>query len=398
MVMENQKSIHIGKSSAATSQQQKAAAGSQEGMIEAFSKKIQLLTSSVSVKDKVVFYRLLATMVNAGMTLTKSMDILADEMQNPKFSSILTEIKTSLESGGRLSDGFQKYPDIFSDAEIGMIHAGESSGKLNTTLLNLAEQVEKSATMTRKLKGAMIYPAVIMLVVVGIFYAVNIKVVPPIKDMFSTFDADLPAMTKTLIVVSDFLLGETLGIYNAIWSILILVAIIAGIAKWKTTKNGKPKWDQFILHLPLFGELTKKAVIASFCRNLSLLIVSGLPLINAIRITSGALGNEVYRRRVLLIADDIKIGITIGDNLKDDIKYWPPMVSTMLGVGEKTAQLSQVAEKVADFYEDEVNTTVENFSKIMEPVVIVIVGGFVGFLVMAIMLPILSLSDLAGGG
>lgn len=369
---------------------------SYQNPFDQINKKLALM-SKLTLKDKVTFYRLFTTMINAGISITKALGILKGQVASPKLKVVLEDIENRIKSGASLSKGLEDFSDDFSEAEIGMIKAGEVSGKLNETLLNLADQAEKSDSITKKLKGAMIYPVAILLVLVVAMFAVMTYVIPQIKDMFDSFGADLPWITQSLIDFSDFMIstGGPLELMN-VYNILISMALsFFMFQSFKKTKTGRELWDSFILKIPVFGSLVQKVVIAKMSRGLSTLLSSGIPMVKGITICSSMVGNEKYKKRILRIAEDVKIGITIADNLKNDFEYFPPIVISMIGVGEQTANLDKVTMKIASFYEEEVDDLIKNLSSLLEPMIIVLVGITVGGLVVAIMLPILSLSDLA---
>jgi type IV pilus assembly protein PilC len=311
---------------------------------------------------------------------------------------LLDELVFHIKNGSSLSASLMHYPQDFSEAEIGMIKAGETSGKLNITLINIADQLEKSAGITKKIKGAMIYPATIFLVMIVAFFLVMTFVIPQIKDMFDSFDAELPWMTQILIDFSDFLQATDpiFGFKNVI-NVLIL-SIILGVSflVFKKTKRGRILLDYFIFYIPLFGSLVKKMCITKMTRGLSTLLSSGISIVKALKVNSDMIGNEKYKKRILRMAEDVKIGINISDNIKNDYEYFPSMVISMIGVGEQTANLHKITLKIAEMYEEDIDEFVKTLSSIIEPVIIVIVGLAVGFLVIAVMMPILSLSDLAG--
>lgn len=354
----------------------------------------------LKMKDKVTFYRLFSAMINAGVNILKAISILKEQVDAPKLKVILADLEQKIKKGSTLSDALRQYPKDFGEAEIGMIHAGEISGKLNLTLINLADQTEKSASITKKLKGAMIYPAAIFIILILAIFAVMTFVIPQIKDMFANFNAELPLATRLLISFSDFMVsqGGPLNLPNAINLIISIFLFISGIGYGKTTPVGKYMWDSLMLRLPVFGILNKKVAISKMLRGLSTLISSGIPIVKALNICAEMIGNELYRRRVLRIGEDVKIGISIADNMRGDHQFFPPMVISMIGVGEQTAQLDKTSMKMAEFYEEEVDDMVKNISALLEPMIIVVVGLSVGGLVVAIMMPILSLSDLAGNG
>ena len=351
--------------------------------------------SKVKTADKVSFFRLLATMINAGISIVKALNILADQTTNPRMREITLELAGKIETGKSFSEAMLDYPKIFTEAQVGMVESGEASGRLNQTLLQIATETEKSAALISKVKGAMIYPVVVIIIMLGAGFAVMTFVMPKIKEMFENLGGELPPMTVALINASDFLVGSTAGLPNALWVLVVIAGLVAVFMWWKRTKVGAYLWAEAVFHIPVFGKLSKKIALARFCRGLSTMISSGISIIKALRITAASIGNPVYERRVNQIADDVKQGITMAENMKDDEKHFPSMVVGMIGVAEQTAQIDSITAKMADFYEDEVSDMVKGLSSLLEPIIIVVLGGAVAFLVISVMMPILSASDLA---
>lgn len=352
----------------------------------------------ITSDDKVSFFRLMATMINAGIALTKALKILEDQTENPHFKQIISDIVLKIENGLSFSEALSGHSKYFSEAQIGMVESGEATGRLNQTLLQIATETEKSAQLTKKIKGAMIYPVTILLILAAALYAVMTIVMPKIKDVFDSLGSELPAMTKMLIGMSNFMTSNTGYLPNSVL-ILIATGVLIGILLWwKKTATGKILWTTFIMRLPVFGALAKKAALARFCRSLSTLTGSGVSILKALSITAASVGNPLYEKRVKMISEDVRRGITIGENMKDDKQYFPPMLVGMISVAEQTAQIDKITDKLADYYEEELDDTVKNLSRLMEPIIIVILGSAVGFLVISVMLPILQSSDLAFGG
>jgi len=351
--------------------------------------------SGVSIKERVTFFRLLATMINAGVSITKALGILEEQSKNPKLKRVCESLRETVEMGQTMSEGMRQFPDIFEDSQVGMLHSGEVSGKLNQTLLQVADQMEASAKIKGKIKGAMMYPLAIVIVLAAVVGAVTVLVIPKLKDTFAQGGAELPASTQMLVNMSDFLTSSFLGLPMWFVTIIGVVIFFVVLGQWKKTENGKFYWDHFVFSLPVFGNLARKVVLARFCRGLSTLLRSGISITKALVVTSDIVGSEVYRRRILLIADDVSSGITIAENIKGQEKMWPIMLVSMIGVGEQTAQLDNVASKLAEFYEEEVDNIVKNLSSLMEPIIILILGAVVGFLVTAIMSPIMKMSEVA---
>ncbi len=392
--MDNQM-IHIGKAESETQQGNQLIEQHRTG---GFMQKVNdflIEHGKVKVKERVTLFRLLATMINAGLSLVKALLILEEQAQNPKVKRVCEHLRHTVEGGQPLSVGMRKYPDVFEDAQIGMLHSGEVSGKLNNVLLDIADQMEASAKIKGKIKGAMMYPIAIIFVLVVVVGAVTVLVIPNLKDMFEQGGKELPKSTQALITISDFLTGSWLIVPNWVLCIGLSFGFFVLLGKWKKTKNGKYYWDQFIFAMPVFGNLARKVVLARFCRSISTLLRSGITITKTLEITSEVVGSEVYRRRIVLISDDVSQGITVAENIKGQKKMWPIMLVSMIGVGEQTAQLDGVSEKLAEFYEDEVDNIVKNLSSLMEPIIILLIGGVVGFLVAAIMGPIMNMSEVA---
>lgn len=344
--------------------------------------------SKIKTKEIAVVFRLLATMINAGMPLIRSLNTLGVQAEkNPKLQRVLFDLAHEIETGSSLSKSMEKYPEVFSEAQRGAIQAGEASGSLNKTLRDLATESEKSAAIVGKVKGAMVYPVVILTLMIAVIFLMMILVVPQISGLYSETGKELPLVTQYLMKMSDFTV--------AYWWLMLLLAIgaFSGLSAWKRTKTGRYYWDLMILNIPVFGDLVKKSVLSKFSYSFGNLLSSGVPIIKAIEIVATAVGNEVYRKRFLLTAEDMKSGIPMAENLSNS-KLFPSMLVNMIEVGEQTAQLENVTQKVAEFYDEEVSTAVAALTKIMEPLIIVVVGITVGGLVAAIMLPIIQLTDI----
>ncbi|MBN2096031.1 type II secretion system F family protein [Candidatus Peregrinibacteria bacterium] len=353
--------------------------------------------SAIKDEDKVSFFRLMATMINAGISITKSLRILTEQIENVHFKQIIEDLTMRIESGASFSEALSAHDKYFNAAQIGMVESGEATGRLNQALLQIASETEKSTQLNKKIKGAMIYPVTIIVILIGAMYAVMTFVMPKIKEVFESLGSQLPAMTQFLVDASDWMVGKTAGIPNGLLVLISLVAFVFLFLWWKKTKVGRLLWTKATMRLPVFGNLIKKSALARFCRSISTLTNSGISIVKALEITAGSVGNPIYEKRIRLISEDVKRGITMGENMKDD-PLFPTMVVGMINVAEQTAQMDQITGKLADFYEEELDDMVKNLSRLMEPIIIVILGGTVGFLVIAVMLPILQSSDLATAG
>jgi type IV pilus assembly protein PilC len=361
-------------------------------IIDAYNKINDFVIESqkIKVKDKAVFFRLLAVMLNAGLPLIRSLDTLAIQSEKtPKLGKILTAMARSIERGKSLSEAMEEYTNVFGDAEIGVVRAGEAGGQLNNTLQSLAKDLEKTASITGKIKGAMIYPVVILSLLVVAMFLIMIMVIPQITKLFAEAGQNLPLPTLILMTVSEFSVKY--------WPVVVIgvIGFAIGFGAWKKTRTGRYIVDYIKIKLPVFGPVFQKGALSKFSRGFADLLSAGVPIIKSIEILARSVGNEVYNRRLLLTAEALKRGIPMAENMAES-PLFPAMLVNMIEVGEQTAQLENVSEKVADFYDEEIDTVVAALSKIMEPMILVIIGVSVGGLVAAIMLPIMQLTEAAG--
>lgn len=346
--------------------------------------------SKVKIQDKATFFHLLAVMINSGIPMTKALRSLVNQLnKSPRLKMIVEELNSDIESGGSLSEAMQKNPDVFNEQEVGMVKSGEASGQLAKVLDNLAKDVEKVYKITGKVKSAMIYPSVIFSLLIAVVVAMLVFVIPKLTDLFASSGAELPLITKTVIAMSDFLITQKVPL------LVGLLVFVLAFMSFKKTSIGKALIDKIKINLPIFGSLFRKAYLSRFARSLSNLLDSNVSIVQTLQIVSNSIGNEVYKKRLATSVEDIKQGIPLAENLADT-DLFPPMMVNMIEVGEQTAQLDAITAKVADFYEDEVDTAVAGISKIIEPVILVVIGLTVGAIVAAIMLPIMKLTDIAG--
>lgn len=340
---------------------------------------------SVKTKDKVVFYRLLATMTNAWMTLLKSINVLQKQEKNAFFKQILVTVEEKLKSWANFSQCLEEYPGSFAEAEIGIIRSWEKTGQLNLVLSDLADQIEKVDSISWKIKGAMMYPFFIILVVIWVVAIMMIKVVPQLLEIFDD-KSSLPASTQTLMAISDLFRDHWFMMIIVVFGFLIMVWI------WKKTPTGKYIFDKLLLKIPIFWEINKKLILSKFSRVFSWLLASWVSVVECLKITSDAVWNEVYKQRLLLLSEDVKQGIKIWESLDGD-KLFPDMMIQMVQVWEETAKLDHTIIKVADFYDAEVDNTIRVLNKLLEPFIIVTLAIIVGFIAIAILQPIMWLAD-----
>jgi len=343
---------------------------------------------SVKDKDLVVFTRQFATMIGAGLPLVQAMEILSKQTENKAFATIIGEIKNDVEGGSTFADALKKYPRIFSELYSNMVGAGEAGGILDTILIRLATYIEKAQNLKRKVKGAMVYPAVVITVAVLVIVIIMVFVVPTFSKMFSQLGGELPAPTQFIINLSRFL-GGTGGLIT----LAGIIGTIVFITQFRRTENGRKITDRIILMLPVVGVLFKKVAVAKFTRTLGTLISSGVPILDGLKITAKTAGNKVIEKAVMEVRQGVSEGQTIAEPLSQ-AKVFPPMVNQMIAVGESTGALDNMLDKIADFYDDEVDIAVSALTSMIEPVLMVFLGGTVGFIVVAMYLPIFKLITL----
>lgn len=349
---------------------------------------LNLMFTKVKLKDKVTFFELLSVMINAGVPLIRSLYVLADQTQNKKLGDVIRQCAKKMEEGAKFSQALAIHDNIFTEAEIGMIASGEASGNLNEILRDISHQAEKSANIVAKVKGAMIYPAAIVFIMIVAVFLMMTLVIPKLTEIFAQGGQELPTSTKILVYMSGIASNHYIMVIAA--AILLVLAFLG----FKSTKSGRYFLNYLILILPIFGVIVKKLMISRFARLLASLLKSGVPIIKSLEITANAIGNEMYKKRIKYAAQDVAQGIPLGENLTESEGLFPPMVSSMILVGERTANIVEVSNKIADYYESEVDNAVASMSKLMEPIILVAMGVSVGFIVAAIMQPIIALSDI----
>lgn len=342
------------------------------------------LGHTVRQKDLVVFTRQFATMIDAGLPLIRGLDIVARQTDNTALQDILRQVRHDVANGTPLAEAMAKHPKIFTDLYTSMVSAGEAGGILDTILTRLAGSLEKALRLKSSLTGALIYPLSIITVAVAVSAVLLIFVVPVFADMFASFGQALPLPTQLAIQLSDFLQTYISQL------LIVLVGLILGLRSLYRTQTGRFVIDRGVLRLPLFGPLIRKAAVARFTRTLATLLSSGVPLPEALLVTGSTAGNTVIERAVLAAHHAIRQGKTLSEPLAAS-QVFPPLVSHMIEVGEQTGALDRMLEKIADFYEQEVDATVTNLNALLEPVVIVFLGLVIGGLVVAMYLPIFTL-------
>ncbi|MFH2138835.1 MAG: type II secretion system F family protein [Candidatus Omnitrophota bacterium] len=344
---------------------------------------------SVKSEELVIFSRQLATMVNAGIPLVQSLDILSEQMESPVLRAVITKVRQDVESGSSLSAALEKHPRVFTLLYTNMVKAGETSGMLDEILDRLAGYLEKNTQLVRKVKSAMVYPSVVSCMAIGITLVLLLKVIPTFKEIFESLGGALPAPTQLLINVSDTLR------YYFIYVVIGLAGFVFVIAKFIKTPVGRVKIDQLKLNMPVFGPLLRKVAVARFSRTLATLIRSGVPILGALEIVGKTAGNSVIEGAV----DKARAGILEGESISTPLaksRAFPPMVTRMISVGEESGELEKMLSKIADFYEDQVDAAVSGLTSLIEPLIIAFLGIVVGGIVVAMFLPIFKITELIG--
>ena len=342
----------------------------------------------VKADDLVIASRQLATMVQSGMSLLRALYVIEEQTESDKLREIWIEVRKDIEAGVALSDALKRHPDVFNELYVAMVQAGETGGILDQTLVRVATQLEKDAALRRQIKAAMVYPSLIGGFALIVLVALVAFLVPVFEKIFDDFGGELPAITKFTVFLSHMITGR--------W--YLLIAITAGIVwlfrYWKKSDTGKVQWDRIKLKFPMkIGGIVQKVALARFSRTFSGLIAAGVPMLEAIDITGRTSGNKVIEMAMDDVRDSVKRGGSLTAPMAAVPEAFPVMVTQMIGVGEETGALETMMSKVADFYEEQVEAAVKALTSILEPVMIVVVGSIVGFIVIAMYLPMFKVYD-----
>ncbi len=340
----------------------------------------------VKKQELVVFTRQFATMVNAGVPIARTLSTLRDQAESDAFKKVLSDIVDDVEGGVQLSAAMEKHPKAFSRVYVNMIRAGEEGGILDQIADRLANQVEKDSEMKGKVKSAMIYPAVILLITLGAFVFIMVSIIPKLAEIFDQVEGELPIQTKIMLGISNFMTNQGLLLL-----IIIIVTVIAFIRFVRTTK-GKYIFDTALLKAPIFGNIVLKVNVARFARTFSSLSTAGVSVLDSLHVTSGALSNSVIRNGLDRSAEQIKNGGAIAKSLEKQ-EIFPPLIIQMSSVGEETGQIDVVLDKVAEFYEKEVDRVMSGLTSIIEPLLILVLGGMVGMIVASVFGPISQITQ-----
>jgi type IV pilus assembly protein PilC len=338
----------------------------------------------------VVFTRQFSTMINAGLPLIQCLNILAVQQENVAFANVIIQVKGDVESGQSLNEALKKHPKVFDELFTNLVQAGETGGILDLILNRLSNYIEKSEKLKKKVRGAMVYPGVVTGVAVAVTAVILLFVIPVFEKMFSEVGQSLPAPTQFVISLSRFVSN------NFFYMVIGAVAFIYFLRRIYRTEKGKYLMDDLFLKLPIFGMLLRKVAVAKFTRTFGTMVSSGVPILEAMDIVAKSSGNKVVEKAIYKARASIAQGRTISEPLAES-KVFPPMVTQMIGVGEASGELDTMLNKIADFYDDDVDAAVSNLTSMMEPVMMVVLGGIVGGLVISMYLPIFKMGEAITG-
>jgi type IV pilus assembly protein PilC len=351
---------------------------------------IKFLQPKVTEKDIVVMTRQFATMIDAGLPLVQCLEILFSQQDNRTFRKILKEIKEDVEEGSTFADALKQHPEVFDSLFVNLVAAGEVGGILDIILNRLAAYIEKAAKLKKKVKGAMTYPIVVMVIAVLVVAVILIFVIPVFESMFADFGKALPVPTQIVVSISDFAKNYIL------YMIVGVVVFIFGFRRFYKTEKGRALVDKFVLQLPVFGMLIRKVAVAKFTRTLGTMISSGVPILDSLDIVAATAGNMTIEEAIRETRQSISEGRTIAEPLADS-EVFPSMVVQMISVGEATGALDTMLGKIADFYDDEVDAAVDALTAMLEPFMMVFLGGTIGGLVVSMYLPVFQMAGAMGG-
>ena len=345
------------------------------------------ILGGIPLVEKMLFARHLSVMVRAGFSLNKALQVLATQTKNRKFSKIITAMEKDVRKGISFADALARYPEVFSDLFVNMVRVGETTGNLEGNLKLLAVQMKKDHDLTSKIKSAMMYPAVILVAMTGIGVAMMIFVLPKLISVFDEMKIELPLPTRVVIGLSHFLTNFW---YLAIIIVAVLVLAVRIILRSRT---GRDKFDTLILRMPIFGDISKKMNSARMARTMSSLIESGVPIVKALEVAAGTLGNIRFKDSLLEAAEEVQKGSAVSECLAKFPNLYLPIVTQMFEVGEETGTLGEITKRLAEFYEEEVSNITKSLSTIIEPILMIVMGAAVGFFAISIIQPMYSMMN-----
>jgi type IV pilus assembly protein PilC len=348
---------------------------------------IPYFSNRIKLQDVAIFARQFATMIDAGLTMLRSLQILTLQTESKALAEVIGQVRQDVENGSSLSQAFGHHPKVFNKLFVAMVRSGESGGVLDEVLLQVASTIEKQVELRRKIKSAMTYPIVVLAIVILILTAMLLFIVPLFKGFYKSLNGTLPLMTRVLITLSDWVVK--------LFPLIVLAVIIGAVLfkRWIATDSGRSRWDVFKLKVPVFGKLVHKTALARFTRTFGVLLRSGVPILEALEITKETAGNTVVARGL----DDVQAGVKIGEPISHPLErhaIFPPMVVQMIAVGEESGALDTLLEKIATFYDQEVEATVNALTSLLEPLMILVLGASVGLMVIALYMPMFNVIKL----
>jgi type IV pilus assembly protein PilC len=354
--------------------------------VKARAKELSLFEKKIKTKDLVIFTRQFSTMISAGLPLVQCLDILSSQQPNPSFKKILTQVKGDVEGGSTFADALGKHSKIFDSLFVNLVAAGEVGGVLDNVLNRLAIYLEKNENLKNKVKSAMTYPMIVMSVAFLVVAVLMIFVIPTFQDMFKQFGAALPGPTQFVVNLSNF--------FRHYWHVMFgsIFAFVVAFKWFRSQEKGRFYIDKIALHMPIIGPLLRKVAVAKFTRTLGTMITSGVPIMDGLEITSKTAGNVIVENAIRTVRSAIGEGKSMSEPL-EETGIFPGMVVQMISVGEATGAMDQMLAKIADFYDEEVDTAVETLTSALEPLLMVFLGGIVGFIVVAMYLPIFKMAN-----
>ena len=348
---------------------------------------LPFLQRGPKIRDLVIFTRQFATMIDAGLPLVQCLDILGNQQPNPVFRNVLKTVKSDVEQGSTFADALRKHGRVYDELYVNLVQAGEVGGILDTILNRLAVYLEKADALRRKVKGAMVYPVTVLVVAIGVLVLLLVKVIPVFEKMFKDFGGQLPGPTQTVVNLSHFMQA-----YIVYFLIAVVGAGVAFVQARRRSPSFRFRTDALFLKMPIFGPLLKKVAVARFSRTLSTMISSGVPILDALEIVAKTAGNKVIEAALMKTRSSISEGKTIAEPLGES-GIFPGMVVQMVAVGEQTGAMDAMLSKIADFYDDEVDNAVEALTALMEPLMMVFLGGTIGSILIAMYLPIFKIAE-----
>jgi type IV pilus assembly protein PilC len=347
---------------------------------------LPFLAPKVTTKDIVIFTRQFATMIDAGLPLVQCLDILGTQQENPTFKRVILQVKADVESGATFSEALGKHPRQFDRLYVNLVAAGEVGGILDTILNRLAVYLEKADSLKRRVKSAMVYPAAVTVIAVGVVILMLVKVIPVFEKMFADFNSALPGPTVVVLAISHFM-------QKWIMHMMVGAASVVAALRWSYKQpKGRWFWDSVFLKLPIFGTLLRKVAVARFSRTLGTMLSSGVPILDALDIVARTAGNVIVEHEIFNARSSIAEGKTIAEPLQASTVF-PGMVVQMIAVGEQTGAMDAMLGKIADFYDDEVDAAVDALTSLLEPLLMVVLGGVIGSLLVAMYLPIFKIAE-----